>query len=132
MLNAEGHQGHYAIEANGDDVYCLYKKKGKWEVAYMERGHRMDPIFSTDDLSDACEFFYNYISKMESWHCVGFFKAEKNFKDLESKLNSEGIKTIENNIPDFNFRGDIRYRLFVINEAIFEVKKLLKTLPLKD
>ena len=131
-LNSEGHEGHYAIESNGDDVFCLYRKKGKWEVAYMERGMKAPPIFSTNNLAEACDFFYDYISGMDSWHCVCIYKKKRLFKALQKKLNGKGIKTIENNIPNFDFPGDVRYRLFVVNKDIFEVKKLFKSLPLRD
>ena len=131
-LNAEGHEGHYAIESNGDNVFCLYRKRGKWEVAYMERGLKAPPIFSTKDLSEACSFFYDYISGMDSWDCVCIYKNKKHFQKLRQELNDKGIKTIENHIPDFNFQGDFRYRLFAINENLFEVKKLFKSLPLRD
>jgi len=123
-LLAEGcSKSNFTVNGHGSDVYCLNRKDGVWAVFYTERGQDSAPIFVSESEKEACEFFYNYIMKMEHWHIVGFFKKEGDAKALEAKLASIGVKAIRNDIPAYKQRNDPRFRVFVVGKDIFKVRE---------
>ncbi len=125
-LLAEGcNPSNFAIKNRGNDVYCLDQTDGNWIVFYTERGQDSAPIFESASEEEACQFFYDYIMKMEHWHLVGFFKEEAAAKTLEAKLASIGVKSIRNDIPAYMHRDDPRYRVFVVEKDIFRVREVL-------
>lgn len=125
-LIAEGcNENNFAVLSRGNDAFCIDKKGNEWVVFYSERGYDSDPIFKSESESEACEFFFNYVTKQKHWHIVGFFKSEKEAQELESKLAAIGIKPIRNDIPAYKTANDPRYRVFVVGKDIFKVRKHL-------
>ena len=130
-LLAEGcSENTFAVRSRGSDVYCLDEIGGTWVVFYTERGQDSEPIFKSKSEDEACQFFYNYIMKLEHWHIVGFFKEEESVKALEAKLLSIGVKPIRNDIPAYKFKDDPRYRVFVVGKDIFKVREALGAIPI--
>lgn len=54
---------NYSIGYRDSDVYCLLNENGTWRVFYTERGQDDDLIFEGMSEEEACEFFFNYITK---------------------------------------------------------------------
>lgn len=115
-----------------DDVECLGLNNGKWEVYYIERGQKSNPIFSTIDKDEAIKFYYDYIMKIEHWHIVAFTRSLNILNSYKNELEKYGVRTIQNDIPDYNITGDRVYRLFVTNKDIFIAKEKLEAVPFFD
>ena len=125
-LLAEGcNPQNFSVLSCQHDAYCLDKNGKLWQVFYSERGCDSGPIFTSNNESEACEFFYNLIIKQQHWHLVGFFKDEAEAKALEEKLIALGITPIRNDINAYKKPDDPRYRVFVPDKAIFTVKAQL-------
>ena len=125
-LIAEGcNTNNFAVLSRGDDAFCLDKNGNQWIVFYSERGCDSDPIFSSESEEEACEFFFNYVTRQEHWHIVGFFKSETEAKELEGTLAAIGVKPIRNDIPAYKTADDPRYRVFVVGKDIFKVREHL-------
>jgi len=129
-LIAEGCNGNkFAVLSRGNDACCLDKKGNEWVVFYSERGCDSEPILKSESENEACEFSFNHVVKQKHWPIVGFFKSEKEAKDLESKLVAIGIKPIRNDFPAYKTANDPRYRVFVVGKDIFKVRKQLGDEP---
>jgi hypothetical protein len=125
LLAGGCNESSFAVKSRGNEVYCLDEIGDTWVVFYTERGQDSDPIFKSSSEDDACQFFYDYVMKLEHWHIVGFFKEEVSAKALEAKLLSIGVKPIRNDIPSYKFNDDTRYRVFVAGKEIFKVREAL-------
>ncbi|HWV15256.1 MAG TPA: hypothetical protein VN030_07470 [Cellvibrio sp.] len=125
-LLAEGcNESNFSVGRRVSDSYCLDVKGGEWVVFYTERGQDSEPIFSSVSEEKACQFFYDYVMRMQHWHILGFFEDEAAAISLESKLISIGVQPVRNDIPAYQGAGDPRYRVFVVGKDIFKVRKLL-------
>lgn len=123
---------HYALGDIGgaSDAFCLVQDAGQWTIFYTERGINHEPIFRSPNEEEACAFFLKQMQDMPHTHCVGFFRAEENAKELKRKLSANGIESFENHIP---YRpNELRYRIFVTGKAIHAARSLLGSLPLRD
>ena len=123
---------NYSIGRGGSDVYCLENQNGTWHVFYTERGKDDPPIFESTNEAEACEFFFNYITK-KFWHdhLVGFFVSDRNATALAEKLAQNGIQSHQDKIP-YGGWVDPRYRVFVVGKDIFKAKEILGEVPVKD
>lgn len=132
---SEGYINFYIDGVGGprpDDVHCLGLENNLWTVYYIERGHKSEPIFSSNSKSEAIEFYSDFVSKIEHWHIIVFTRSEKILNDYKQKLELNNIRTIENNIPSFNTIDDKVYRLFVVNKGIVLAKNLFPEIPYFD
>lgn len=114
---------NFAVLSSAHDAYCIDKDNNLWNVFYSERGCNYDPIFTSSDESEACDFFYNLVINQQHWHLVGFFKKEIDATLLEDKLVAIGITPIRNDIPAYKTGNDPRYRVFVVGKDIFKTKE---------
>lgn len=113
---------NYSIGYRDSDVYCLMHEGGRWRVFYTERGQDHDPIFESTSEYQACEFFYNYITKkFRHDHLVGFFISEESATGLAEKLATYGIQSHRDKIP-YGGWADPRYRVFVVGKDIFNAR----------
>ena len=115
-----------------NDAIGLSKEGKYWRVYYTERGLDSDPMFMSEDESQAAEYFYKKNTSSTAWHLVGLFKEEANALELEADLLSIDIKTIRNDIPSYDFTGDSRYRVFVTGPDIFPTQSKIGTELLTD
>ncbi|HEX5943754.1 MAG TPA: hypothetical protein VFY66_15840 [Anaerolineales bacterium] len=123
---------NFSIGPGGSDVYCLDGRNGVWQVFYTERGKHDTPIFETSSEAEACEFYFDYITKkIRHNHLVGFFISEQKASDLESQLARLGIPAHRDKIP-YGGWTDPRYRVFVVGKDIFRARVVLGEVPLKD
>jgi hypothetical protein len=128
----EGCNPHnFAVLSTTHDAFCIDKDGNQWKVFYSERGQNSDPIFTSTDESEACDFFYDLILKQQHWHLVGFFKNEADAKALEEKLLAADIKPVRNDFPSYKTANDPRYRVFVVGKDIFKAKELLGKIDIK-
>jgi hypothetical protein len=134
-LIAEGCNRFYIDGIGGlqsDDVECLGFNNGAWEVYYIERGVKNEPLFISENKQEAIKYYYKHITNQEHIHIVVFTRFRKLFNLKKEKLEQAGIKIFENNIPHYKEKDDIIYRLFVINKDIFKAKLLFKDVPYFD
>ena len=123
---------NYSVGRGGSDVYCLENQGGTWRVFYTERGLDQDPIFESVSEEEACEFFFNYMTrKFRHDHLVGFFVSEENAKTLARRLAQHGVQSHQDKIP-YGGWVDPRYRVFVVGKDIFKARDLLGEVPVKD
>lgn len=132
-LLEEGCSPHnFSIGSRGSDVFCLEQRDGIWRVFYTERGNEGAAIFESSSETEACEFFFHYITtKVRHDHLVGFFVLEQRATHLESQLVQHGILCHRDKIP-YGGWSDPRYRVFVVGKDIFKARALLGEIPLKD
>jgi hypothetical protein len=123
---------NFSVGRGGSDVFCLENQNGTWRVFYTERGKDEDPIFESASEEEACEFYFDYITKtIRHDHLVGFFIMEVNAKKLAEKLTQIGIQSHQDKIP-YGGWADPRFRVFVVGKDIFKTSEILGELPLKD
>jgi len=123
---------NFSIGPGGSDVYRLEQQGEVWRVFYTERGKDDPPIFETTSEVEACEFYFDYITKnIRHDHLVGFFISEGNAIDLDAKLAENGIQSHRDKIPYGGWSGP-RCRIFVLGKEIFKARAVLGELPLKD
>ncbi|MBK6833594.1 MAG: SPOR domain-containing protein [Bacteroidetes bacterium] len=115
-----------------DDVHCLGFNNPNWEVYYIERGQKSEPIFSSTNEEEAIRFYADFVSRIEHWHLITFTRSAEILNDFKSKLESKNIRTIQNDIPSYKAVGDKVYRLFVVNKDIFTAKEIFKDVPCFD
>ncbi|ASB50427.1 hypothetical protein [Alkalitalea saponilacus] len=115
-----------------DDVECLGLHNGIWEVYYIERGQKSKPSFTTTEKDKAIKYYHDYILGQEHWHIIAFTRSLEKFDSYKTELENNGVKIIQNDIPDFKFTGDRVYRLYVTNMDIFKAKKIFKEIPYFD
>ena len=132
---SEGYTNFYIEGVGGpmkDDVHCLGFENQNWKVYYTERGIKSKPIFSTADKDVAMAYYSEFVSKIEHWHLIAFTRSSKILDDFKYKLEQLGIKTVQNDIPNFRLTGDRIFRLFVINKDIYVAKKQFINIPYFD
>lgn len=132
---SEGYTNFYIDGVGGpqtDDVHCLGFNNPNWEVYYIERGQKSEPIFSSTNEEDAIKFYTDFVSKIEHWHLIAFTRSSEILNDFKSKLESKNIRTIQNDIPNYKTAGDRVYRLFVVNKDIFIAKDIFDGVPYFD
>ncbi|WP_026976836.1 hypothetical protein [Flavobacterium tegetincola] len=132
---SEGYTNFYIEGIVGtmkNDVHCLGFDNQNWTVYYTERGIKSKPIFSTADKEVAMAYYSEFVSKIEHWHLIAFTRSNKILDDFKYKLEQLGIKTIQNDIPNFRLTVDRVYRLFVIDKDIFIAKKHIENIPYFD
>lgn len=134
-LIAEG-CSRFCIENVGvqlfDDVERLEMNNGRWEVNYYQRGTIWETLFSTTDKDEAMQYYYDHVMKIQHWHLVAFTRSFDVFSSFKFKLESQGIETIQNDIPDYSAANDYVYRLFVVNKGILRARELFETVPYID
>jgi len=132
---SEGYTNFYIDGLGGpqlDDVHCLDFNDPNWEVYYMERGQKSEPIFSSTNEEEAIKFYTDFVSRIQHWHLIAFTRSAEILHDIKSKLESKNIRTIQNDIPSYKVVGDRVYRLFVVNKDIFIAKDLFDFVPYFD
>ncbi len=132
---SEGYTNFYIDGVGGlqtDDVHCLGFTNPNWEVYYIERGQKSEPIFSSTNEEEAIKFYTDFVSRIEHWHLITFTRSAEILNDFKSKLESKNIRTIQNDIPSYKAVGDKVYRLFVVNKDIFTAKEIFKDVPCFD
>ena len=123
---------NYFIAYRDSDVYCLLNENGSWRVFYTERGQDQDPIFESINEEEACEFFFNYMTKkFRHDHLVGFFISDKVANALTEKLAQNDIQSHLDKIPNHGW-DDPRHRVFVVGRDIFKAREILGQVPVKD
>ena len=123
---------NFSIGRGGSDVYCLERQSGIWRVFYTERGREDAPIFEAVSEAEACQFYFDYITKkIRHNHLVGFFVSEESASDLETRLAQHGILSHRDKIP-YGGWSDPRYRVFVVGKDIFKARGILGEVPLND
>jgi len=133
-LLAEGcSPNNFSIRSTGcGDLFCLDERNGKWTVFYTERGIDSEPIFECTSEEEACDFYYDYIKKIDHWHLVGFFAEESSAIKLQKQLASIGVNFIRNDIPAYKHEDDPRFRVFAVGEDIFKVRESIGTAIQED
>ncbi|MDR3093438.1 MAG: hypothetical protein LBU62_02200, partial [Bacteroidales bacterium] len=106
--------------------------EGNWKIYYTERGNDDDPIYSTYDIDDAIKYYKNYIINEEHWHLIIITRSIEKMNEYRSILELNGIKIIQNDMPDYSKKDDRVFRLFVTNKDIFRAEKLFKKIPYSD
>jgi len=132
---SEGYINFYIDGIGGpqtDDVHCLGFNNPNWEVYYLERGQKSEPIFSSTNEEEAIKFYTDFVAKIEHWHLIAFTRSAEILNDFKSKLESKNIRTIQNDIPNYKTAGDRVYRLFVVNKDIFLAKNMFGFVPYYD
>ena len=132
---SEGYTNFYIEGVGGpmkDDVHCLGFYDRNWTVYYIERGIKSKPIFSTKDKDVAIAYYSEFMSKIEHWHLIAFTRSVKILNYFRYKLEKLGIKTMQNDIPNYSLTGDRVYRLFVVNNDIFIAKEQFENIPYYD
>lgn len=127
-LLAEACEG-YKIHALGDDVFCLIKDKGLWQVVYAERGSVQQVLFESTNETEACNFLYQKITGFRHDHVAGFFQSKAETEALSNQLSQLGIK---NKVDSIHYRkDDWCYRVMVYGKDIFKVRRQYGQLPLE-
>jgi|GEM_PF-6263597 len=126
----------FCIEGVGvqlfDDIDRLEMNNGRWEVNYYQRGTIWETLYSSADKQEAIRFYHDHVMKIQHLHLVAFTRSFDKFSSCKFKLESQGIETIQNDIPDYSSANDYVYRLFVVNKGIFKARELLETVPYTD
>jgi hypothetical protein len=113
-------------------AFCLIHENGKWLVLYSERNLDDEPLFMGESESEACEFFFEYMTKrILHTHLVGYFISLKNAEALAERLAQQGIATHRNDIP-YHGWDDPRFRVFVTGKDVFKAREILGELPVRD
>ena len=132
---ANGYVNFYIDGIGGpmqDDVHRLGFDGSIWEVYYIERGKKSQPIFSTTDKNAAIKYYTDFVSKIEHWHLIAFTRSSEIFNDFKCELEKLNIQTIQNDIPHYKVKNDRVYRLFVVNKDIFIAKAHIEDIPYFD
>ena len=132
---ANGYTNFYIDGIGGpkrDDVHRLGFDDLNWTVYYSERGIASPPIFSTTDKDEAFKYYTNFVSKIAHWHLIAFTRSNEIVADFKNKLKNLQLKVIQNDIPNYNGKGDVVHRIFVVNKDIFIAKNHIKDIPYFD
>ena len=124
---------HYSLGTRDPGgAFCLVHENELWRMFYSERGLDDHPLFEGTSESEACEFFFEYMtSRIRHDHLVGFFISLENAEALTEKLKANGIESYRNDVPYHGWH-DPRYRVFVIGKDVFKARELLGELPVRD
>jgi hypothetical protein len=130
-LLAEGcNPDNYAVNSRSYDGFCLMRWGAQWAVFYSERGDDQEPIFTSPDEAAACQFFFDFVMKMEHRHLVGFLRSEPAARALQARLEAHGIGTIPFVL---NYaEHDYRQCISVVGKDIFQARELLGKVPVED
>ena len=125
--------GHYSLgKRDPGGAFCLIHENGMRRVFYSERNLDDAPLFEGESETDACEFFFDYMTNhILHTHLVGYFISLANAEALAEKLLQYDIPTHRNDIPYHGWH-DPRFRLFVTGKDVFKVRDLLGELPVRD
>ena len=132
---SEGYNNFYIEGVGGlqpDDVHCLGFNNQYWNIYYIERGQKSEPIFISKNKDEAIEFYINFVSNIEHWHIVAFTRFEEKLNFIKEKIEKLNLRTIQNDIPALSYKNDRVFRLFVVNKDIFLVKENIKEVPYFD
>ena len=130
-LLAEGCNPHnYAIGTRSYDGFCLLHDGRGWAVFYSERGHDQEPIFSSLDEAEACQYFFDFVTQQEHRHLVGELRSKPAAQALRAQLAAAGIATHAYALP--YAPHDDRQIISVVGKDIFRARALLGTVPVKD
>ena len=126
-------RSHYSLgKRYPGGAYCLIHEDGKWRVLYSERNLDDEPLFEGESESEACAFFFEYMTtRILHTHLVGYFISLNNAEALAEKLAQQGIPTHRNDVPYHGWH-DPRFRVFVTGKDIFKAQELLGELPVRD
>ena len=126
-------RSHYSLGTRDPGgAFCLIHENGKWLVLYSERNLDDEPLFVSESESEACEFFFEYMTtRILHTHLVGYFISLKNAEVLAERLAQQGIATHRNDIL-YHGWDDPRFRVFVIGKDVFKAREILGELPVRD
>jgi hypothetical protein len=126
-------RSHYSLGTRyPGGAFCLIHENGKWLVLYSERNLDDEPLFVGESESEACEFFFEYMTtRILHTHLVGYFISLKNAEALAEKLAQQSIATHRNDIP-YHGWDDPRFRVFVTGKDVFKAREMLGELPVRD
>lgn len=124
---------HYSLGTRyPGGAFCIVFEQGMWRIFYSERNFDDAPLFESADESQACEFFFHYMTtRILHTHLVGYFIALENAEALAMQLSQHGIRTHRNDIPYHGWH-DPRFRVFVVGKDVFKARELLGELPVRD
>ena len=97
---------------------------GMWKVYYPSSPY----LLETEDLDEAIIFFRMQILSMDRYHCVAFVRTQQQIDKIKLVLDEHHIETFQIDITENAYQEGI-FRLFVKNEAIYQVEKLFGNLP---
>jgi hypothetical protein len=130
-LLAEGcNPDNYAINSRSYDGFCLMQQEGPWAVFYSERGRDQPPIFTSPDEATACQYFFDFVMKMEHRHLVAMLRSEPAAQALRARLAAQGIATHAYRL--LYAKNDYRQVISVVGKDVFRARALLGKLPLED
>ncbi|MBO2011436.1 hypothetical protein [Hymenobacter negativus] len=130
-LLAEGcNPSNYAINTRSYDGFCLMQQGQQWTVFYSERGDDQAPVFTSIDEAVACQYFFDFVMKMEHRHLVGVLRSEPAAQALRARLESQGIATHAYRLH--YAQNDYRQVISVVGKDVFRARALLGKLPLED
>lgn len=125
-------RANYSIGERDSDVFCLENQNGIWRIFYTERGIDQPPIFESPNESEACEYFFTFMTtKIRHDHIVGYFISREKAEALVETLAQHNIQTYRNDIPYHGWH-DPRFRVFVIGKDVFKAREILGELPVRD
>ncbi|MFN8432968.1 MAG: hypothetical protein U0V18_03060 [Anaerolineales bacterium] len=125
-------RANYSIGERDSDVFCLENQNGIWRIFYTERGIDQPPIFESPSESEACEYFFTFMTtKIQHNHIVGYFISREKAEALVETLAQHNIPTYRNDIPYHGWH-DPRFRVFVIGKDVFKAREILGELPVRD
>jgi hypothetical protein len=130
-LLAEGcNPANYALNTRSYDGFCLMWQERQWAVFYSERGYDQPPIFASADEDTACQYFFDFVMKMEHRHLVAVLRSEPAAQVLRARLEAQGIAT--HAYPLLYAQDEYRQVVSVVGKDIFRVRALLGKLPVED
>lgn len=128
-LLAEGCVAHsFAIGRLGDDAFCLVQVEQQWQVVYAERGFVREVLFCSDEEAEACDFLYRQVLSFSHSHLVGFFSDRADLEAMQAWL--EGLALPYRHDQIVYTATEYRYRLFVVDRDLFQVRDRFPNLPL--
>jgi hypothetical protein len=130
-LLAEGcNPANYALNTRSYDGFCLLFDGLQWAVFYSERGRDQPPIFTSTAEDAACQFFFDFVMKMEHRHLVAVLRSESAARALRAQLEAQGIATHAYQL--LYATDDYRQVVSVVGKDIFRVRALLNKVPVED
>ena len=130
-LLAEGcNPDYYALNTRSYDGFCLMRRGQEWAVFYSERGRDQEPIFTSPDEDTACQYFFDFVMKMEHRHLVAVLRSEPAAQALRARLGAQGIAT--HAYPLLYAQDEYRQVVSVVGKDIFRARALLGKLPIED
>jgi hypothetical protein len=124
---------NYAIGERGSvsDAFCLTHDGAQWQVFYTERGIDRAPFFTSTDEAEACQYFFDYVTRFRHDHYVGFFRNEALAQGMIEALTECGVAAWRDSFL-YCSPNDVRHRVFVSGKAIHVVRTLFDVIPVMD